>query len=200
MLLFQLCGQSVGWVYAFHLKSTILTLPSVLDIVHVVPLYQRSGVGAALLDWGLEQADKEGVQCYVESSPSARSLCEKKGFRYVGEIKIELGRYKEGYREYKHTVMLRPFRRRKEMDQPLSELNPFDDDPEMSPVSPFVDDSEVPYTAEAKMLEFRSTSSLRSARLTDTRGSKRSLSQESNHYRDIPAPVPKTPALTKLLG
>ena len=183
---------------------SFLILVTVLDIVHVIPLYQKNGVGSALLGWGLEQADKEGLPCYVESSPSALPLCVRRGFKHVGEMRIELGRYKDGYRDYRHVVMIRPPYGKEEALEPPPRESAVGDERAVSPVSPispFEDESEIPYTAEAKMLEFRSTSSLRSsAKLTHARGSSRSLSKESNIYRDIPAPLPKGPGIAKLMG
>ncbi|KAG8531431.1 uncharacterized protein KY384_003060 [Bacidia gigantensis] len=171
---------------------------NILDILHVIPLYQKAGVGIALINWGVDLADKEGIQCYVESSPAARSLCVKRGFQHLAEIRIELGKYKEGYHDYRHSVMLRPPHGKEEPPKPPSKANPFADEKAVSPrspVSPVEEDEEEPtYTAEAKLLEFRSSSSLRSAKLMETRTHSRSnkSSQGSIQYQK-PPPLPKTP-------
>ena len=182
-----------------HFRKLIVSL--VLDIIHVIPLYHKCGIGSFLIDWGLEQADKEGSACYVESSPAARPLCIQKGFKHIGEMQIELGRYKDGYEQYRHMILLRPPYKIDRSEQ-SSQHDPFTDDRNGS-ISPIAEEVEVPYTAEAKMLHFRSKSSLRSvARLTDARGSKKSLplSQTSDQYRDIPAPVPKGPSSLRFLN
>lgn len=183
----------------FHVVELIVG--QVLDIIHVIPLYHKCGIGSSLIDWGLDQADKEGSACYVESSPAARPLCIKKGFKHIGEMQIELGRYKDGYEQYRHMVLLRP-PRTSDGSERSSQHDPFTDDPD-GRVSPILEEVEVPYTAEAKLLHFRSKSSLRSvARLTDARGSKRSLplSPGADQYRDIPAPVAKGPSNLRLLN
>ena len=141
------------------------------------------------MNWGLGQADSEGSQCYVESSPAARYLCTRKGFRHVAEMRIELGKYKEGYQDYRHSVMIRPAYGEEEPPRPPSKLDPFEDAAEMSPI----DDMEESYTAEAKMLEFRSSSSLKSARLRDTRSSTTSSSLMSGKNRDLSRALPRTP-------
>lgn len=169
-----------------------------MDIFHVIPLYQQTGVGTALLNWGLQQADKEGIHSYVEASPAAWSLCLKKGFDQFGDIRIELGRYKDGFKDYAHSVMVRPPQGVTNAPTIPPIRNPFEDEGEVSPISPADDnDAETPYTAEAKMLEFRSSSSLRSARLMDARASTKSLSNQSNRSHDIPPPLPKGPSLAK---
>ena len=126
-------------------------------------------------------------------------MCLKKGFDQLGEIRIELGRYKDGYKDYAHSVMVRPPQGATGALKPPAINNPFEDAADISPISPGGDDAEEPYTAEARMLEFRSSSSLRSARLMDARGSTRSLSKDSNHHHDIPAPIPKLPSGVKTL-
>ena len=57
-----------------------------LKILAVNPKYQRRGVGAALVDWGLEHARQRGEKVYLESSENGKGLYLKKGFKPVGEI------------------------------------------------------------------------------------------------------------------
>ena len=170
-----------------------------LDILHVLPLHQRNGTGAALIDWGIALADEDGLQCYVETSPAAHPLCLKKGFRHVAEMRVELGKYKEGFKDYRHVVMIRsPFGsdQPQEPPEPPHNENPFADDEnsfaDEDALSP-IDEGEIPYTAEAKMLEIRSSSSLRSAVLRDARNSTRSSSQKSAIGSNKPQTLPSTP-------
>ena len=140
--------------------------------------------------------------CYVEASPVASSLCLKKGFKPIGDLKIELGRYRDGYERYEHIIMIRA-PPKPTLPKRSSKRDTLKSGQRAGSVSPIEDETEVPYTAEAKLLHFVSKSSLRSAaRLTDARGSKRSLplGSDSDSYRDIPAPVPKGPSVTKLLN
>ncbi|KAJ7189008.1 hypothetical protein C8R46DRAFT_1206119 [Mycena filopes] len=51
-----------------------------LSFMAVDPKYQKRGVGQALLRWGLDQADAEGLEAYLESSDDGLRLYEKNGF------------------------------------------------------------------------------------------------------------------------
>lgn len=82
-----------------------------LDILHTHPSHQGRGAGAQLVKWGTDLADKEGLQCYLESSPAGYPLFQKCDFEDVTEMEIELNKYKnDGYGQYKyrHIVMIRP--------------------------------------------------------------------------------------------
>jgi GNAT superfamily N-acetyltransferase len=49
--------------------------------------YQRRGIGARLIKWGLDQAEAERVPVSVESSFAGVSLYEKMGFRKFDEMR-----------------------------------------------------------------------------------------------------------------
>ncbi|KAL9074688.1 MAG: hypothetical protein Q9161_002056 [Pseudevernia consocians] len=83
----------------------------VLDILHTHPSHQGRGAGAQLVKWGIDLADKERLQCYLESSPAGYPLFKKCDFEDVTEMEIELNKYKDhryGQYKYKHIVMIRP--------------------------------------------------------------------------------------------
>ncbi|KAL9102420.1 MAG: hypothetical protein Q9163_002442 [Psora crenata] len=143
-----------------------------LDIVHVLPSRQRDGVGASLIDWGLEMADTEGLQCYVEASPVAYSLCRRIGFRHVADMRVELGNYKEGYRDYRNIVMIRPPFGGREREGPY----------ELDDNHYLLEEAERSYPAEAQMLTLRSSSSLRAVLLRGATNSIISSSQKSTTY------------------
>ena len=95
-------------------EITSLTLISrirtVLDILHTHPSHQGRGAGARLVKWGTDLADKEGLQCYLESSPAGYPLFKKCDFEDVTEMEIELNKYRDiayGQYKYKHIVMIR---------------------------------------------------------------------------------------------
>lgn len=82
-----------------------------LDIIHTHPSHQGRGAGAQMVKWGTDLADKEGLQCYLESSPAGYPLFKKVDFEDVTEMEIELNKYKDhgyGQYKYKHIVMIRP--------------------------------------------------------------------------------------------
>ncbi|OZJ04495.1 hypothetical protein BZG36_02668 [Bifiguratus adelaidae] len=52
----------------------------VLELLATLPEYQGKGVGSMLLRWGCEQADRDGLQLYLDASPAGKPLYEKHGF------------------------------------------------------------------------------------------------------------------------
>jgi len=48
-----------------------------MALLGVEPGFQRMGVGKRLLEWGLEKADREGLECWIEASPVGKPLYEK---------------------------------------------------------------------------------------------------------------------------
>lgn len=80
----------------------------VLDILHTHPLHQRKGAGAQLVRWGTDMADNEGFPCYVEASRSALKIFGDRNFEDVTALSINLGKYRDGYGPYSHTIMIRP--------------------------------------------------------------------------------------------
>ena len=60
-----------------------------LAVIGVDPAYQRSGIGAALMQKMLAEIDAVGMQSYLESSnPANMSLYERHGFRTMGRIQV----------------------------------------------------------------------------------------------------------------
>ena len=76
--------------------------------------YQRKGAASALVKWVFEDADKNGVLVYLDTTidgPS-RPMYEKLGFRRVGECSIDLEEY-GGEGVHTHIAMIRyPIERR----------------------------------------------------------------------------------------
>ena len=205
----------------------------VLDILHTHPAHQGKGAGAQLVKWGTDFADEEGLQCYVEASPRSLSLLESFGFEDITEISMNLGAFRAGQSEYKHTVMLRPPYGSKQLNR-LSQapdippkgdgrptINLMDADPdwvevtseksganEMDDVSSEsasdTDEREgrggglrppsMGYTAEARTLHMRSSSSTGSPRLESVKSPIRSSSSMKNvrtsaHLQDMRSSV-----------
>lgn len=46
-----------------------------------------------LVQWGCEQADAKGVECYLEASPMGVPLYERFGFQRIQEVSIDLGKF-----------------------------------------------------------------------------------------------------------
>ena len=148
----------------------------VLDILHTHPSQQGKGAGAKLVKWGTDIADKGGVQCYAETPVAGYALLRHSGFQNVTEMSMNLGKYKDGLTEYKHIVMVRPpFGTMQPERPPLvppkstkeNELDLTEKDSVWDTVSEAdEDDSQtLQYTAEARILEMRSSNSTGSPRL-----------------------------------
>ena len=52
----------------------------VLNIVFTYPLYRNQGVAGLAVEWGTQQADKLGVEAYVEGTYLGRKVYEEYGF------------------------------------------------------------------------------------------------------------------------
>lgn len=64
-----------------------------LEILCVLPECQRMGVGVKLLEWGLSEADRQGRECWIDASPSGLGLYKKFGWKEVGVLDVDLGRW-----------------------------------------------------------------------------------------------------------
>jgi GNAT superfamily N-acetyltransferase len=52
-----------------------------LELIATKKGYQRRGLGAQLVRWGMEKADEEGWDCYLDSTPEGKPLYRKLGFK-----------------------------------------------------------------------------------------------------------------------
>ncbi|KAF9435828.1 hypothetical protein BGZ76_005431 [Entomortierella beljakovae] len=64
--------------------------------ISIPPEYQSKGIGSALLKWGTDQADQDGVFCCVSSSMSGWPAFAKGGFVEVGRLELNLDDYAQG--------------------------------------------------------------------------------------------------------
>ena len=84
--------------------------------ISVHPDFQGKGVGRALVRWGTERADRDGVGCWVQSSMDGSKVFEKEGFTEVDRLETDLGGWAEGvvregggsWGEYVWKYMIRP--------------------------------------------------------------------------------------------
>ena len=158
----------------------------VLDILHTHPSQQGKGAGGCLVNWGIVEADKGGAQCYVETPVAGYSLFRRSGFQNVTEMSLDLGGYKDGLTKYKHIVMVRPCYGSIQPERPPS-VPPKDhkqvgmviDEEDFGLDASEVDEEESPalqYTAEARMLDLRSSNSTGSPKLSSVSAMRASAS------------------------
>ena len=62
-----------------------------MAILAVDPEYQRMGVGHELLRWGLDLADEEQVETWIDASAAGHPLYKQFGWEDVGKVDIDLG-------------------------------------------------------------------------------------------------------------
>ncbi|KAF2491930.1 acyl-CoA N-acyltransferase [Lophium mytilinum] len=76
-----------------------------LDALSTHPAHHRRGAGAILTQWGLERADNEGLETYLEASTMGQPLYEKYGFRPIKTLSFDLGEFGgEGVQEFQSMV------------------------------------------------------------------------------------------------
>ena len=88
-----------------HISS--LTQSADLEIVATDPSYQGKGAGTQLMQWGLNQADEQGVEAYLEASPDAVPLYERLGFREAGRTDTFIKNERVSGVLYRNLFMLR---------------------------------------------------------------------------------------------
>ncbi|KAL6232789.1 hypothetical protein BDW75DRAFT_216798 [Aspergillus navahoensis] len=71
-----------------------------LQMLAVDPAFSRRGLGARLLEWGLNRADEKQLTTFISASPAGRGLYEKHGCRAVHNYEVVPG--------YRETSMVRP--------------------------------------------------------------------------------------------
>jgi GNAT superfamily N-acetyltransferase len=90
-------GEMVKWYFeqlddrrnkGMHGKKHVL-----MAILAVSPHYQRCGIGARLLEWGLQRCDKEGLECWIDATDKGKGLYLKHGWVEVGGIDVDLERW-----------------------------------------------------------------------------------------------------------
>ena len=67
-----------------------------LDILGTHPTHHGRGIASQLLKWGLERADRDGLEVFLSASPVGRPIYEKKGFRVVEMEEVARG-YVQAY-------------------------------------------------------------------------------------------------------
>lgn len=76
-----------------------------LEIIVTRARYQGRGAGGMLMGWGVERADEEGVECYLDATPEGKHLYEKFGFKDISTLCF----FNE---TYQHSFMVRGAMRR----------------------------------------------------------------------------------------
>ncbi|KAL2809127.1 hypothetical protein BJX63DRAFT_371419 [Aspergillus granulosus] len=96
----ELCSSFFAHVYQERKRAIGEQPHYYLDMLAVDPNFGRRGLGARLLKWGLDRADRERVITFISSSPTGRGLYEKYGCKALNNYQVIPG--------YRETSMVRP--------------------------------------------------------------------------------------------
>ena len=61
-----------------------------LALLATSPRHQRLGAGTALIRWGTERADREGLPCWLEASPVGYATYVRCGFTDVAVLDLDI--------------------------------------------------------------------------------------------------------------
>ncbi len=81
-----------------------------LEFLATRPGEQGKGAAGKLLKWGLQKADEDGTEAYLEASPDGKPIYEHYGFEEVERLVVSL-EGKEGVNDEKEFIecfMVRP--------------------------------------------------------------------------------------------
>lgn len=59
-----------------------------LNVLTILPEYERKGIGRALMQQGLDMANKTGTAIYLAASPAGRGFYERVGFQGLEEFEV----------------------------------------------------------------------------------------------------------------
>jgi GNAT superfamily N-acetyltransferase len=79
-----------------------------LELVATRPEFRGKGAAGMLLRWGLERADRDGVEAYLEASPEGKPIYEHFGFGELESMVIDLEGKGLAEKEFVEVFMVRP--------------------------------------------------------------------------------------------
>ncbi|KAI5461565.1 acyl-CoA N-acyltransferase [Mariannaea sp. PMI_226] len=60
-----------------------------LELIGVRKEWMGKGVASAMMRWGVERADEDGLPCFLEATPEGRGMYEKYGFRVLDQQEFD---------------------------------------------------------------------------------------------------------------
>ncbi|KAM5442952.1 hypothetical protein MferCBS31731_001825 [Microsporum ferrugineum] len=82
-----------NWLYGVRKRRMAGKSHALLNLLAVLPDYQRRGIGGTLLRYGLEEAQKLGVPTWLEASSEGFPLYRSHGFEVVEPFTMRLADY-----------------------------------------------------------------------------------------------------------
>lgn len=77
-----------------------------LESLYTHPKHQRRGFAKLLLQWGINEADRLGLDAYLEATAEGTPVYEKQGFKEIGSFTINAMDFGLDKKEFKYTVCL----------------------------------------------------------------------------------------------
>lgn len=74
-----------------------------LELIAVDPSAQGKGLGQRLFRWGIDEADRAGLPCYLEAGPKTVTFYAREGFEPVSRVTVQV----PGVGEYFNQCMVR---------------------------------------------------------------------------------------------
>jgi len=102
----ELWGEKVGGPRKFYDRDVDASKDILLSFFLVHPDNQRRGIGSMLLEWGKQKGDELHKKIWLTSTPQARIVYEKNGWKVVDTYEVDLAKY-GGEGPYVRAWMLR---------------------------------------------------------------------------------------------
>ncbi|MCJ1358880.1 MAG: hypothetical protein MMC33_008880 [Icmadophila ericetorum] len=99
----SLCNNFFGGLASTRQKLMSSRPHYYLELLATLPQHQGRGVASVLIKWGLELADRDGLEAYVEGGPKVKGLYERLGWVERGCVQVDL----EGHGGYRESCMVR---------------------------------------------------------------------------------------------
>lgn len=104
----ELANKFFGGMFATHRRLMEGRKHWYLELIATRPEFQGKGAAGMLMRWGLEKADEEGVETYLEASPAGKPIYEHFGFQEVDRLVHNLEGKGVEEKEYLEVIMVRP--------------------------------------------------------------------------------------------
>jgi hypothetical protein len=104
----ELANSFFGGLFSTHKRLMDGRRHWYLELVATRPEFQGKGAAGMLLRWGLEKADGEGAESYLEASPEGKPIYERFGFVAQEELVVDLEGKGLEEKKYVEVFMVRP--------------------------------------------------------------------------------------------
>lgn len=108
----ELANSFFGNLFSTHKRLMEGKKHWYLELIATRPEFQGKGAAGMLMRWGLERADEDGVESYLEASPEGKPVYEHFGFAEHEELVVDLEGKGLEEKKYVEVFMIRPVKGR----------------------------------------------------------------------------------------